>query len=48
MDCPKCGSKKVIHFGYVPTVSRGEIPRFRCEKGHTFYLKKDYEKKVKR
>jgi transposase-like protein len=45
MKCPKCGSEKVIKFGNVPSVTRGELKRYRCPRGHTFYSPKDYQKK---
>lgn len=40
--CPVCNSARVQKIGYVPTVSLGLRPRYRCyPSGHTFYSKKD-------
>ncbi len=45
MNCPKCGSSRIVKLGFIPSVSSGEKQRYRCHKGHTFYAQKDYVKK---
>ena len=49
MICPKCGSKQIVRFGFIPTVKGGgKKQRYRCEKGHTFYAPAKRRVKIRR
>jgi hypothetical protein len=44
VQCPYCQSWKTSRLGFNVSVSRGKIPRFKCNDcGHSFYLSKDAE-----
>lgn len=46
LRCPQCGSTDIRKNGSHPTL-RGWKTRYLCNKGHSFYDPKDYERKGK-
>ena len=39
MNCPKCGSEKIVKYGKNFTKKRGLVQKFKCMScGHVFFL----------